>query len=100
MKDPNTAISVDKISDKYKTGHVYENVVTMFADGNTLFAGSGTYCLNNLRNMSDEFGVLPFPKYEEVAAGTPYKSWLFGVLGYIVPITVSDKDTGQRGARD
>ena len=92
MKDPNTAISVDKISDKYKTGHVYENVVTMFADGNTLFAGSGTYYLNNLRNMSDEFGVLPFPKYEEVAAGTPYKSWLFGVLGYIVPITVSDKD--------
>lgn len=92
LKDKNVAIPVDRIDAKYKTGHVYENVVTMFADGNTLFAGSGTFYLNNLRNMSDEFGILPFPKYEEVAPGTPYKSWLFGVLGYVVPITVSSPE--------
>lgn len=92
MKDPAYAISHDDMAQQYKNGHPYENVISMFADGKSLYAGGGAIYLNNLRDMKDEFGILPFPKLEEYAPGTEFTSWLFGVLGYIVPTTVSDPE--------
>ncbi len=92
MSDPDYAIQVNDISSRYQLGHVYENVVTMFASGNALFAGAGTFYLNNLRSMDDEFGILPFPRLEKYEAGTDFSSWLFGVIAYIPPTTVSDPE--------
>jgi len=92
MSDPDYAIYVNDISSRYQLGHVYENVVTMFASGNALFAGAGTFYLNNLRDMKDEFGILPFPRIEKVEAGTPYTSWLCGVFGYIPPVNHDDPE--------
>ncbi len=92
MKDEAYAIPQDKMASQYMNGHPYENIISMFADGKSLYVGGGAMYLNNLRNMEDEFGILPFPKLEEYEAGTEFTSWLFGVLGYIVPTTISDPE--------
>ena len=92
MQDPAYAIQHDDMASQYKSGHPYENVISMFADSKSLYAGGGAMYLNNLRGMEDEFGILPFPKLEEYDAGTEFTSWLFGVLGYIVPTTISDPE--------
>ncbi|MBR6411425.1 MAG: hypothetical protein IKS35_08595 [Clostridia bacterium] len=74
----------------YKTGHVYEDVVGMFADGKALFAGTtGTY-LGKLRNTQVNYGIVPFPTYEKIGSGEEYRSYTNGCLGYIVPTTCED----------
>ena len=92
LKDEAYAIQHDDMATQYKNGHPYENVVSMFADSKSLYVGAGAMYMGNLRNMEDDFGILPFPKLEEYEAGTEFSSWLFGVLGYIVPTTISDPE--------
>lgn len=37
----------------------------MFIEGNGLFLGGFLYTSENLRDMKDDFGIVPFPKYDE-----------------------------------
>ena len=37
----------------------------MFVNGNVLFMASGVYMNGALRDMENEFGILPYPKYDE-----------------------------------
>ena len=64
--------------------HIYENTVKMFNAGHTLFCGIMLSYLNYLREM-ENYGIMPFPKYEEVDAGTVYDGYSVCTLFYIVP---------------
>ncbi|MBR5261942.1 MAG: hypothetical protein IKV47_07220, partial [Oscillospiraceae bacterium] len=92
MQNPSYALPYNEMAAQYNLGHPYENVVNMFADGKSLYTASGAMFLNNLRNMEDEFGILPFPKLEEYEAGTEFTSWIGDVLAYIIPTTSSETE--------
>jgi len=40
-------------------------VANMFSEGKTLFAALRIYVIDNLRSMETNFGIIPFPKYDE-----------------------------------
>lgn len=40
-------------------------VATMFSEGKSLFAALRIYVIDNLRSMEANFGIIPFPKYDE-----------------------------------
>jgi len=44
-------------------------VADTFAEGRSLFAALRLYVIDNLRNMEDDYGIIPFPKYDEEQAG-------------------------------
>lgn len=71
----------------YNKGFAYDNAMEMFAAGHTLF--TGTYCnyIACLKNMTDEFGIIPYPKNVEVDAGSIYYGYTSGGWPLIVPIT-------------
>ena len=61
-----------------------------FADGRTMFIDGGLFAANHYRSMDDDFGILPFPKYDE---DDDYHTTYNAVadLG-LIPITVSDAE--------
>jgi hypothetical protein len=71
----------------YNKGFAYDNAMEMFAAGHTLF--TGTYCnyIASLKNMTDEFGIIPYPKYVEVDAGSVYYGYTSGGWPLVVPVT-------------
>ena len=60
----------EKLNDLFHLPGTYTgatgNQATIFASGNTLFLGNGTFSTaNGLRDMEQDFGFLPHPKYDE-----------------------------------
>lgn len=77
----------------YNLGNnLYEEVIYMFKDGKSLFSSaSGLGTVAMLRDMANDFGILPFPKDDEVTAGTIYGSYINGIgMPYFVPVSNSD----------
>lgn len=62
----------------------YYLIIDMFRNGMSLFASAGFYTILATRDIEDDFGIIPFPKFEEVPAGTPYYSRTFGGFPYVV----------------
>ncbi len=75
---------------KYNVGHVYENVINMFANQAALFAGTAPVYLDRMRGTNIDYGVCPFPTYEEQRPGEPYSSYITGVVAHFVPNSVRD----------
>ena len=66
-------------------------VANMFAAGKTLFAAMRIYVIDNLRSMEANFGIIPFPKFDE--AQETYYTHVDGhapLMG--VPATVVDTE--------
>lgn len=65
---------------------------TMFKEGRALFFGYCLYTLPNFRDMEDEFGYLPCPKYDEDQADyvSIAQSWVATSL--LVPKSASDPE--------
>ena len=74
----------------YNKGHVYENIVSMFADGHALFAGTSATYMGNIRNSEVDYGIVPFPPYEAIGKNEEYKSYNIVVIAHIVPTTCQD----------
>ena len=72
---------------KSSSSNVYEEAMMMFKDGRALFgsvASLANYAL--YRDMDDDFGILPFPTYEEKEPGDGYYSYRNGICcAYFVP---------------
>ena len=49
-------------------GNVYEHLTEMFGNRGVLFADQTFYYLSTFRDMDEEFGIIPFPKYAEEQA--------------------------------
>lgn len=74
-------------------GSDYNQAMAMFIGGNTLFCGASLITVLDTRVMEDDFGIIPYPRTDEVAAGTPYYSRTFGGFPYVVP---SNKDDSEK----
>ncbi|MBQ8759574.1 MAG: carbohydrate ABC transporter substrate-binding protein [Clostridia bacterium] len=61
-----------------------------FPQGRVMFAANGLGTASSYRNMEDDFGILPYPKYDESDDyGTAINGW---APLMIIPITVSDTE--------
>ena len=68
----------------------FPRVAKTFADGRALFLDAKLSTADELREMDNEFGILPVPKFSE--AQTDYKSFVNGASNMIcVPATVSSE---------
>ena len=64
---------------------------TWFISGNGLFLGGFIYTSENLREMTDDFGIVPFPKYDETQES--YISIMHDITSLMcVPVTNSKFD--------
>lgn len=60
----------------------------IFISGKAMFLMSSIGNANALRDMEDDFGVLPYPKYNE--SDEEYRNRNFGSSYFAIPITVKD----------
>ena len=69
----------------------FPNVAKLFADGRALFLDAKLSTAEELRDMDNEFGIIPVPKLDEAQA--EYKSFVNGAASMIcVPATVKEAD--------
>ncbi|MFA6947726.1 MAG: extracellular solute-binding protein [Eubacteriales bacterium] len=75
----------------------YDEVKKSFANGNSMFL----FChflpaMNELRDMDDDYGIVPFPKYDE--AQTDYKTTIDGSFDVaVIPVTVTGEKLDRAG---
>nr|MBQ4318886.1 extracellular solute-binding protein [Clostridia bacterium] len=63
MANPN--ITFNNSSNKFGLSNHLEHLQPVFQEGRSLFYGEVVQCIIRLRAMEIDFGVLPFPKYDE-----------------------------------
>jgi len=63
---------------------------TMFESNQGLFNNSTFFSISSLRSMEADFGIIPYPKYDEVQDG--YYSRVEGGRASAVPITMTDTE--------
>ncbi len=63
-----TFIVTDKYTSENSTTHDHA-VASLFAHGQSLFAALRIYVIDELRAMETNFGIIPFPKYDEAQEG-------------------------------
>jgi len=69
-----------------------EDIIKFFSQGESLFMGGFLYISENLRDMADDFGILPYPKYDENQEN--YRSVVQDTAALAcVPVTCSIFDT-------
>ncbi len=69
-------------------GALTDAIVKKFVAGDTLFHGGFLYTARNFGSMTDAFGVVPYPKYDENQKD--YKSVMHNIVNlYAIPITNS-----------
>ena len=64
--------------------------IKMFTAGQALFMDTSLYAIESLREMEADFGILPYPKYDE--AQTRYYSRVSYYCPSLVPATCPDPD--------
>lgn len=67
------------------TDNVADEQVTMFINNQSLFIDMAAFYLEDLRNMDADFGLIPFPKYDE--SQTTYYSRIEGCEQTCIPVT-------------
>ncbi len=67
---------------------INEREVGMFKDGLALFDIAGIYYAPQFRDMKDDYGILPMPKYDE-----SQESYLSPLFSNVFPITVVPQST-------
>ena len=70
----------------------YDFFIGTFNEGRALMKMCGLYDLTLARDMEDEVGVLPMPKYDENQATTKNPITVYNATCVCIPITVSDID--------
>ena len=76
----------------FETDEAYElNVIKIFTDGRAMFYNAMLSSCEFLREMDDDYGILPEPKYDEKQ--TEYKSFVNGASSMLcVPATVKPEN--------
>lgn len=73
---------------QYQEGNLNYTGPSLFQSGRSMIATGGLGSAKTLRNMDDDFGILPYPKFDE---DDEYATSINGVSSLIViPISVSD----------
>jgi ABC-type sugar transport system, periplasmic component len=73
-----------------------DSIQTNFMNGNALFAGEVLQCARRYRAMETDFGILPYPKFDEAQSNyVSYSLWAVSPVG--VPSYMSDGDLETAG---
>ena len=73
---------------RFTEGNINYNGPDIFSSGRAMMASGGLGSAQGLRNMDDDFGIIPYPKFDET---DEYSTAVNGVAPLIViPISVSD----------
>ena len=67
------------------------DMTNCFRDGRALFYDPGINSIKSLRDMEDDFGIIPWPKYDE-SIDAYYANVDAGCNLFIVPVTCSDPE--------
>lgn len=70
------------------TDQISPTFITMFKNNQALFFSTNFFNVASLRDMETEFGILPFPKYDEAQKNYITRISFFDM--FTVPVTVSD----------
>lgn len=70
------------------TADVPEHCITMFSNGQSLFMDVSFFYIESLRGAETDFGILPYPKFDETQAD--YHSRLTYYIPTVVPVTAPD----------
>lgn len=71
--------------------HVNDNYTEIFSAGNMLFMSQGVGQLSLLRDIEPDYGIIPFPKYDEAQEG--YISFITNqIQPTVLPITNTDPE--------
>ena len=62
----------------------------IFHEGRSLFYGHQVYYIESMRDMEDDFGVLPYPKYDETQEH--YYSRLCFYDASVIPVSAADAE--------
>ena len=89
--DQSVSMLYDDYEAKYGSGN-YDFFQAAFNESRVLMKMSGLYDLTLARDMEDEVGVLPMPKYDESQPTTKNPITVWNATCAVVPITVSDID--------
>ncbi|MBQ8508564.1 MAG: hypothetical protein IJ493_01515 [Clostridia bacterium] len=65
--------------------------ITVFRSGRTLMAMSEVNKFRGFRDLEFEFGIVPYPKYDESQDRYYSNSW-YGATGAMIPVTSSDPE--------
>lgn len=71
--------------------NVYYETIKQFQEGYALFASHTLYSVGQLRDMKDDFGVLPYPKWDE-SQDDYYSRVEGGAQVCVVPVTNDKRD--------
>ena len=71
--------------------HVYNYGRSLFAAGQFLFVQNGLNIISQFREMEDDFGVLPMPKYDEAQEGYYHRADPYSLL-FALPKTLADPE--------
>ena len=69
---------------------IWADIINIFRNGRALYRISIMSDVIGLRDMNDDFGILPLPKYDENQEQyyTTYQAWNGGAI--VVPVTITD----------
>lgn len=78
------------------SSNIWSDIIGIFRAGRALYRISIMSDVTGLRDMNDDFGILPLPKYDEDQENyyTTYQSW--NGRAYVIPASVTD--LGRAGA--
>lgn len=66
----------------------------MFGDGKSLFLADSLHVAHILRAMSDDFGIVPYPKFDEAQDGYHTYNALGNSTVFVVPVTADETLAG------
>ena len=78
-------------------GDIWTEIINVFREGRALYRISIMKDITGLRDMEDEFGILPMPKLDENQKQyyTTYQGWSSRAVA--MPVTVTDSDDDELG---
>lgn len=85
----------EDIGDFGKSGNRYVDAANIFAAGKSLFLGTFVTQIDTViaANMKNDYGIIPFPTYEETNPGDPYVGYMYGAgNAFCIPNDASDLD--------
>ncbi len=94
MNDEEHTISYNKMSDGQDTSafaNKWKYSRSKFADGQILFVEAGIYFADELRDMSEPYGILPMPKFDENQERYYSPVGEYGT-GWVIPVTSSQTE--------
>ncbi|MBQ2707000.1 MAG: extracellular solute-binding protein, partial [Clostridia bacterium] len=80
-----------KLGDGASYANGYDYGRKLFADGHFLFYNSGISSMSQFRDMKDDFGIVPNPKYDEKQDGYYHKLDKYALI-FGVPVTAGDME--------